>query len=639
MSQEVGDAVLRFLGDSTQLDQKFDEVQPNAEKAFGRAADAVEEGTGRMKNSMGEARGEAALLGEAFGIHLPRHVRSFIAELPGVGSALSAAFSATAVLFVANAVVELSKKLSDALAEFIYAKSVMDEHNKSLADLNTELVSLGKQYEALKKEADDYGKSALQLAKENKGQVKESITELNKTLHDEVEQFKALTAAENAHTTTRLGAAAAWQAYQNNTLGAYQALKAFTFGIETSILKHKEHDEIENKIIVTNEKRKIALQQLRVATNNVTTAQDELNKKGAALDAQITKSANEINKLNIALNHTKVEASTLEIVTPAQIRNMLNGIAAAHNYGVVLRQDLWQALQDAKKAQDDFVKSGIQDDVALKQLKKNIDDAKKALDNYGHSVDTFKIKSHGLWAEFRNDAKAGATAMDHVKQVGVTAFDSMAKGLEGAIQSAILATGSFGQALEKATAQALASLASQALVKSLFYTAEGFASLAHYDATSAGQYFAAAGEMAAVGAAAGLTARAMSGGDGGGGSSTEQSHTSQSNTGQTNRSSGSVVGVQHLAAGALITGPTLALIGEDRNKPTEAVMNLDDPESMKRIGQAIGAHGGTTHHWHIDGVISSDNLAKVVSKINKAVHKGQLNLTASNSLRLTKRSA
>ena len=41
MAQEVGDAVLRFLGDSTQLDTKFDEVGPNAEKAFAPAAEAV----------------------------------------------------------------------------------------------------------------------------------------------------------------------------------------------------------------------------------------------------------------------------------------------------------------------------------------------------------------------------------------------------------------------------------------------------------------------------------------------------------------------------------------------------------------------------------------------------------------------
>jgi hypothetical protein len=641
MPQDIGDAVLKFLGDSTDLDTKFDKVAPDAERAFGKAADAVEEGTGRMKNSLGEARGEAALLGEAFGIHLPRHVRSFLAELPGVGQALSAAFSATAILFVANAVVDMSKKLSDAVAEFIYANSVWDESQKSVTSLNTELMGLEKEYAALKKQADDYGKSQLQLASEQRGEVKQSVQQLNKELQSEIEQFKALTKAENEHTKTRLGAVAAWDAWKSGNLGALQALKAFTLGIETSTLKHKEHDEIENKIILTHQKLQNAQQHLRVSTNNVAHAQDELNAKGAALDIQIAKTANQLNDLIRAMNRTKVEASTLEIVTPAQIRNMLNGISAAHNFGIVLRQDLWQALQDATKAQKDFANSGINDGVAMKQLQKNVNDAKKALDNYGKSVDTFKLKSHGMWKEFRDDAKAGATSMDQVKQLGVTAFDDMSRGLEGAIQTTILAQGSFTAALEKATASALASIASQAIVKALFYTAEGFAALAGFEETSAGQYFAAAGEMAAVGAAAGIAGHALagaSGGSGGGGySNTQQTFSGVSNTTQSNRS------VPHLAEGGLITGPTLALLGEDRKRPTEAVMNLDDPRAMRKVGQAISENGGGGNgvHFHLpQGMIVTDHtLQKLAGKLSKAVSQGRVQLTASNSLRVTKRSA
>ena len=194
----------------------------------------------------------------------------------------------------------------------------------------------------------------------------------------------------------------------------------------------------------------------------------------------------------------------------------------------------------------------------------------------------------------------------------------------------------FSQALEKATASALASLASQALVKALFYTAEGFAALAGFEDTSAGQYFAAAGEMAAVGAAAGLAAHAMAG-LGGSTPTTQQTQNSVSNTSQSNRSVGATVGVQHFATGGLISAPTLAIMGEESKK--EAVLPLEDPRAMAKIGQAIGEHGGVTHHWHIDGVISADNLSHVVSKSSKMVQKNQVTLLASNSLRLTKRSA
>src|ERR1700721_1636718 len=142
MSIEVGDAIFRFLGDSTQLDAKFVELGPKANAAFVPATQAVKglnfemavgqqgavelgevttlAGT-KVKESMYQARGEAGLLGEAFGVHLPRHVRSFIAELPGVGAALSSAFAATAVLFLLEALVKGTEKLSDLIGRpFIY---------------------------------------------------------------------------------------------------------------------------------------------------------------------------------------------------------------------------------------------------------------------------------------------------------------------------------------------------------------------------------------------------------------------------------------------------------------------------------------------------------------------------------------
>jgi hypothetical protein len=58
-----------------------------------------------------EAQGEAALLGEITGVRLPRHVRTFLAEMPGVSTALSAAFSATAVFFLIDAVVQAAEKI------------------------------------------------------------------------------------------------------------------------------------------------------------------------------------------------------------------------------------------------------------------------------------------------------------------------------------------------------------------------------------------------------------------------------------------------------------------------------------------------------------------------------------------------
>jgi hypothetical protein len=124
----VGDAVLTFFGDTAQLDLAFDSVQANTQTKLeptnavlkevagnwqftGQAAstagneslaagEEMEVAATKASRASFEAKGEIGLLGEEIGVRLPRHVRSFVAELPGVGEALEAAFSATAVLFI-----------------------------------------------------------------------------------------------------------------------------------------------------------------------------------------------------------------------------------------------------------------------------------------------------------------------------------------------------------------------------------------------------------------------------------------------------------------------------------------------------------------------------------------------------------
>ena len=80
------------------------------------------------------------------------------------------------------------------------------------------------------------------------------------------------------------------------------------------------------------------------------------------------------------------------------------------------------------------------------------------------------------------------------------------------------------------------------------------------------------------------------------------------------------------------------MMGEGNKK--EAVLPLEDSRAMAEIAKAIGKQGGGTHfHVNVKGMISPDNLTKVVSQINKRVNRGQLQLRASDSLRITKRSA
>jgi hypothetical protein len=708
MAIEIGDAVMRFISDSTNLDAAFDKVGPNATKAFlpakgaadgliasldgvAPAADVagteIEEAVGkRGAGAIREARGEAALLGEAMGVHLPRHVRSFIAELPGVGEALSAAFSATAILFVAQAIIDLTKKATDFVINMFILTDEMKANTAAIVANNVELLKQKANYDAAEEALQSFGKTQEQVAKEKVASLNEMIEKQSATLREAQDNLHGYS-HDNLNNFTEKQAEG-WK----NTIGlAHATIDALTAQRDKAQL-----DEVvaigdhQLKVLALRKEggqARLALEE-QVAKESVAGTQDAELKKWAieqdysekryqlahnlmtqrrSIEAQLQK-PDEVAKLNADLDkldaeHTqhyeaelekqkdafartmqaiaseiaKRKPEDIEIVTPQAAQHLLEYEDAAKKLGITLKSNLVSALMTAKGAFDALKESGHALPQELKEAQVAIDALQAKVNNFGHTIDTFKPKSHGLWGEFRSDIKAGETAMDSMKQIGVTAFDDLSKNIESSFQSIVLAQGNTVQALEKATAASLAQIASQAAVKALFYTAEGVAAIARYDYGSAGSYFTAAGEMAAVAAVAGIAGHELAGAGGGSSSNNhQQGHDSGSNTTQGNRSGGSVVGVQAFATGGLFTGPTMALIGEAGR---EAVLPLDDDRAMSAIRDGVGSGGDTHHHWNINGVISSDKLATVVKQISRMVDRGQVQLRASDSLRITKRSA
>jgi hypothetical protein len=69
-----------------------------------QGTDAVTRGTKQMARSFREqtqeAKGSLALLSEETGVSIPRHLRTLIATIPGVGAALSAAFNSVAIVAI-----------------------------------------------------------------------------------------------------------------------------------------------------------------------------------------------------------------------------------------------------------------------------------------------------------------------------------------------------------------------------------------------------------------------------------------------------------------------------------------------------------------------------------------------------------
>ncbi len=79
--------------------------------AMGEATTEMRNFSKNTRASMEEAKGSIALVGEQIGVVLPRHLRNFVAGLPGVATAMSAAFDAVAIIALIHLVVEAGEKV------------------------------------------------------------------------------------------------------------------------------------------------------------------------------------------------------------------------------------------------------------------------------------------------------------------------------------------------------------------------------------------------------------------------------------------------------------------------------------------------------------------------------------------------
>lgn len=107
-----------------------------------------------FKGGSENAKASLALLGEEIGVTVPRHLRSLIVEIPGVGEALGAAFSSVAVLALISVLVEAYAKLQEYRKKVEEIAKAWDETKEAgenaLRSLGEELLDLQKQIAILK---------------------------------------------------------------------------------------------------------------------------------------------------------------------------------------------------------------------------------------------------------------------------------------------------------------------------------------------------------------------------------------------------------------------------------------------------------------------------------------------------------
>lgn len=797
----------------------------------------------KMRESMYQARGETQLLGEAFGIHLPRHVRTFIAELPGMGSALSAAFEATAVFFLIEALVQGAEKLSNFIASmFIYTQAAKDAAAAQIV-LNQKFLETADAIKKAKDALEDYGLTASQkTTKAIEGHTKSLVDntkeiEANKLKMAQLakEQADSAAAAEKnamlvnsmapdmaVYTDAVKDNSQAIQDLKNKNALLMRGMEELRIEMQVLALQLRDEEDAARKATLakqeefsqaqingartvgsavlnlqkaqaeaavtfdgTSATQRLLIDQqfaekqyqleLSTAQKTLATIQQTENRTyaiekanlenrlsvqktmgAAGIEAvkatqvqieELTKShglklATEEAKSNSQIEalHKNHQAKLLDDANklivdfdvmnaaiqqsalakgffpnlPEDTRNVLSMADAAARLGFVLSGDLKKSaaaaadalkvldmeykgglisLRDLQQAQMAALRVQIEYDKEIGESPKVVKAEQDALDKLTKSFDdAYGKKATTLFdlfsTDFKKKAKDTGTVAEQEAQMVATAAMQMQKAFESAMVSAILSQSSFGAALQKATAEVLASLAVQAEVKALFYLAEAFAALAAHDAEAAAGFFKAAGEMALVGAVAGVAAAAInpSSGSGSSGNPNQNAGNNAQQTSSSGGGSNQTVSVTHLAEGGLVTGPTRAIIGE---KGAEAVIPLTDPDVMARLANALlspstlriasarlsdpsaiaasgsgaaragfdeasmtkfaehvaahlessGTGGGDTHiHNHIKGLLDSGTLVKTMGKMSKMVQQNRATLHSSNSFRVTRRS-
>jgi hypothetical protein len=183
MSTQIGEVNISLRMSLAQFKTDTADGAAAANKATKQIADDT-------SSNIGNARGSLMLLGEEIGVHIPRHLQSFITELPGVGTALNAAFASVAVL----ALIELIAKVVEKVQEF-------KQHSEDVANAMEHAGDKGRA--AMQKLDDEFQKLTIQIDKLKGNDLKalqDSLAEIDRTkLENLAKQFTDLQ-AEAANT-------------------------------------------------------------------------------------------------------------------------------------------------------------------------------------------------------------------------------------------------------------------------------------------------------------------------------------------------------------------------------------------------------------------------------------------------------
>ena len=122
-----------------ELTAKTSTFATEMDKAAAKAKSSAREIKSAIQKETTEATHSLALMGEEVGIHIPRHIRTFIAQMPGVGKAMSAAFNAVAIIAVIGVLYEAGKKVHELTESYRAMGEAAKKSNEAWGNLERPL--------------------------------------------------------------------------------------------------------------------------------------------------------------------------------------------------------------------------------------------------------------------------------------------------------------------------------------------------------------------------------------------------------------------------------------------------------------------------------------------------------------------
>jgi lambda family phage tail tape measure protein len=296
---DVGTLTVNLVAGTSSFDGPLNKSGETARSVAGGIQDDFN------KIDMSEARGGVMLLGEEIGIHLPRHVQSFLATLPGVAAAMEAAFPILAIVAIGMAIEEFAEKLGKAREK---TEGLADAQTKLGMEGQRALNSLGDKFLELGIKADELkGDHIAALGKQLQLIDDQSLATLGSAFDKLAEHTDAYFKQLQAH----------WYQMGIGSAGASHALNTFQVQYD-DLLAKKDKDGAGDLLAGTLNSAKATLNAMTLMNSEG----GQLYQHQSQFFGQAT-STKEVMEANLLLAKNKVGLSEDEVHSQEALVNLL----------------------------------------------------------------------------------------------------------------------------------------------------------------------------------------------------------------------------------------------------------------------------------------------------------------------------